>query len=58
MKGGLTKEMVSDGGGGTLVWEICTFVPSTAGLTKEVVCHEGDLSKEVLLYSVRNSAIT
>ena len=35
---------------GNLVWDVCTFVPSKAGLTKEVVFHEGGLSKEVLLY--------
>ena len=35
---------------GNLVWGICAFVPSKAGLTKEVVFHEGGLSKEVLLY--------
>ena len=33
-----------------LVWDICAFVPSEAGLTKEVVFHEDGLSKEVLLY--------
>ena len=32
------------------VWDICAFVPSKAGLTKEVIFHEGGLSKEVLLY--------
>ena len=37
---------------GNLVWDICAFVPSKAGLTKEVVFHEGGLSKEVLLYQV------
>ena len=35
---------------GNLVWDICAFVPSKAGLTKEVVFHEGGHSKEVLLY--------
>ena len=43
MKGGLSKEVVSD-------WEefsiiLCAFIPSETGLTKEVVFHEGDLSK-------------
>ena len=33
-----------------LVWDVCAFVPSKAGLTKEVVFHKGGLSKEVLLY--------
>ena len=33
---------------GTLAWDICAFVPSKAGLTKEEVFHEGGLSKEVL----------
>ena len=37
---------------GNLVWDICVFVPCKAGLTKEVVFHEGGLSKEVLLYSL------
>ena len=38
---------------GNLAWNIlCVFVPSKAGLTREVVFHEGGLSKEVLLYSV------
>ena len=32
---------------GNLVWDICAFVPSEAGLTKEVVFHEGGRSKEV-----------
>ena len=36
---------------GTFVWDICAFVPSKAGLTKEVVFHKGGLSKGVLLYS-------
>ena len=41
------------GGGGRLVWGICTFVTSKAGLTcKRGGLHEGGLSKEVLLYSV------
>ena len=35
---------------GKLVWDTYAFVPSKAGLTKEVVFHEGGLSKEVLLY--------
>ena len=35
---------------GNLVWNICAFVPSKAGLTEEVVFHEGGLSEEVLLY--------
>ena len=47
MKGGLyiDKGQLSMG-------HICiyAFVPSKAGLTKEVVFHEGGLSKEVLLY--------
>ena len=34
-----------------IVWDICAFVPSKAGLTKVVVSHEGGLSKEILLYS-------
>ena len=29
---------------GDLVWDICAFVPSKAGLTKEVVFHEGGWS--------------
>ena len=33
---------------GNLVWKICTFVPSKAGLTKEVGFHKCGLSKEVL----------
>ena len=28
---------------GNLVWDICAFVPSKAGLTKEVIFHEGGL---------------
>ena len=36
---------------GNLVWDIGAFVPSKAGLTKEVVLHEGGFSKEVLLYT-------
>ena len=37
---------------GNSVWDICAFVLSKAGLTKEVVFHEGGgLSKEVLLYA-------
>ena len=35
-----------------LVWDICAFVPSKAGLTKEVVFHEGGLSKEVQLHII------
>ena len=48
---------------GNLVWDICAFVPSKAGLAKEVSSihggglskevssiHGGGLSKEVLLY--------
>ena len=35
---------------GNLVLDIYSFVPSKAGLTKEVVFHEGGLSKEVLMY--------
>ena len=38
---------------GNLVWDICAFVPSKAGLTKEVVFQEGGLSKEVLLHSIQ-----
>ena len=34
---------------GNLVWDICALVPIKAGLTEEVVFHEGGLSKEVLL---------
>ena len=34
---------------GDLVWDICAFVPSKAGLAQEVVFHEGGLSKEALL---------
>ena len=30
---------------GNLVWDICTFVPSKAALTKEVVFHKSGLSK-------------
>ena len=41
--------MVSDEGEFSM-GHICTFVPNKAGLTKEVVFHEGGLSKEVLLY--------
>ena len=33
-----------------LAWDICAFFPSKAGLTKEVVFHEGGLSKEVLRF--------
>ena len=35
---------------GNLVCDICAFIPCNAGLTEEVVFHEGGLSKEVLLY--------
>ena len=35
---------------GNLVWDICAFIPSKAGLTKEVVFHKGGLLKGVLLY--------
>ena len=34
---------------GNLVWDTIAFVPSKAGLTKEVVSHEGGHSKDVLL---------
>ena len=34
---------------GNLVWDIWAFVPSKAGLTKELVFHEGGLPKMVLL---------
>ena len=37
---------------GNLVWGTCVFLPSKGGLTKEVVFHEGGLSKEVLLYLI------
>ena len=30
---------------GNLVWDIYAFVPSKAGLTKEVVFHESDLTR-------------
>ena len=38
---------------GNLVWDICAFVPSKAGLTKEVVCREVGLSRGTvkLVYS-------
>ena len=48
MKGGLDLMR------GNLVQDICTFVPSKAGLAKEVVFHKGGLSKEVLLYAWLN----
>ena len=35
---------------GNLVWDMCAFAPSKAGLIREVVFHKGGLSKEVLLY--------
>ena len=35
---------------GKLVWDTYTCVISKAGLAKEVVVHEGGLSKGVLLY--------
>ena len=34
------------------MWDIYAFVPSKAGLTKEVVSHEGGHSKEVLLHCI------
>ena len=37
---------------GNLVWGICVFVSSEAGLTKVVVFHEGGLSKGALLYLI------
>ena len=48
MSSGLLKEVDSDEG--ELSMEHTTFIPSKAGLTKEVVFHEGGLSKGVLLY--------
>ena len=50
MKGGLSKEVVSDEGGVSMGHS--TFVTSTAGLTREVVFHEGGLSKRAPLYSM------
>ena len=43
---------------GHLVQDICAFVPGKAGLTKEVVFHEGGLPKEVLLYVCRSSILS
>ena len=43
--------MVTDEG--SLVWDIYAFIPSKAGLTKEMVVHKGGLSKKryvLLLY--------
>ena len=37
---------------GDLVCDIYAFVPSEAGLTKEVIFHECGLSSEVLLYKM------
>ena len=50
VKGGLTKEVVSDRG--EINMRHTTFVTSRAGLTKEVVLHEGGLSKGALLYII------
>ena len=55
MKGGLTKEVVSDRG--EINMGHTTFVTSRAGLTKEVVFHEGGLSKGVLLYIIDSISI-
>ena len=51
MKGGLSKEVVSDEGGVSMGQT--TFVTSKDDLTKEVVFHEGGLSEEVLLHHNR-----
>ena len=43
--------MVSDEGE-FIVWDICAFVPSKAGLTKEVLSQEGALSRGCSLKGV------
>ena len=42
--------MVSDKGENSMGHTVYAFVPSKAGLTKEVVFHEGGLSKEVVFH--------
>ena len=54
-KGGPSKEVVSDEG--NLVWDTIAFVPSKAGLTKEVVFHEVILSKDVKWWQIKEDSL-
>ena len=43
---------------GNTVWDICAFVPSKAGLTKEVVSHKGGgVSKENTVVQIRGQYV-
>ena len=56
MKGGLSKEVVSDEGG--VGMGHTTFMTSKVSLTKEVFIQEGGLSKEVLLYCMTQETVS